>query len=311
VAAVAADSGGMIMKTLLALAFLAVTAASASAQVPASQRVFDSPETALAALVEACRADDSQALATIFGAKHADKIGTVDRARDRDNRAAFARAAQEYRVFRREQNGRVTMIVGFDAWPLPFPLVPEGSGWRFDTEAGIDELINRRVGANELAAIETLRAYVNAQRQYASVSRDEPGVRQFARKLQSAPGKKDGLYWSADAAKGEEISPIGPLLRDTSTRRAGDPYNGYYFKILTRQGQAAPAGRYDYVINGRMIAGFAMVAYPADYGKTGIKTFVVNHYGVVYEKDLGPSTAKVAPALGEYNPDTSWNAVEP
>ena len=299
------------MRSLLVLVTLALATVSASAQARVGPRVFDSPEAALTALVEACRADDASALIAIFGAAHAGKIGSVDAARDRDDRAAFARAAQEYRVFRPEQDGRVTVVVGFEAWPLPFPLVREDAGWRFDTEAGLDELVNRRIGANELQAIRTLRVYVNAQRQYASVSRDGSGVREFARKLQSAPGKKDGLHWPADPAKGEEISPFGPLIHDASTRRAGDPYNGYRFRVLTRQGPAAPAGGYDYVVNGRLIAGFAMVAYPADYGNTGIKTFVVNHYGTVYEKDLGAETPKVGAALTEYNPDASWTAVEP
>lgn len=170
-------------------------------------------------------------------------------------------------------------------------------------------MLNRFIGANELEAIDTLRAYADAQRQYASTPRDGTTVRQFARKIRSSPGKRDGLYWDADPAKGEESSPIGPLIRDASGRQPGDPYNGYYFKILTRQGSAAPAGRYDYVINGRMVAGFAMVAFPADYGKTGLKTFIVNHYGVVYERDLGPNTAKIAAAMTEYNPDPSWKEV--
>ena len=173
----------------------------------------------------------------------------------------------------------------------------------------MQEVVDRRVGENELAAIDTLRASVRAQRQYAIKPRDGTTVRQFARKIRSAPGRRDGLYWDADPAKGEEVSPAGPLIRDPGTRVPGTPYNGYYIRILTRQGRAAPAGRYNYVINGHMIAGFAMVAFPADYGRTGIKTFIVNHYGVVYEKDLGPKTSKTAAAMTEYNPDVTWYAV--
>jgi hypothetical protein len=224
-------------------------------------------------------------------------------------RARFAKMAEEYRVLRPEDDGSVKLVVGYEAWPFPIPLVKEGSGWRFDTEAGMQEVINRRVGENELAVIETLRAYVEAQRQYAAKPRDGTKVRQFAQKVRSSPGKKDGLYWDADPAKGEEASPVGPLIRHPGTRVPGTPYNGYYFKILTRQGPAAPAGRYNYVINGRMVAGFAMVAFPADYGRTGIKTFIINHYGVVYEKDLGPKTANIAAAMTEYNPDVTWNEV--
>lgn len=171
-------------------------------------------------------------------------------------------------------------------------------------------MLNRRIGANELATIETLRAYLEAQRQYASKPRDQSNVRQFARKVRSTPGKRDGLYWDADPQNMEELSPMGPLIPDASSRQIGAPYNGYDFKILTRQGPAAPAGRYDYIINGRMIAGFAMVAFPANYGSTGIKSFIVNHYGVVYEKDLGPETAKIARAMTEYNPDPTWKRVD-
>ncbi|MBZ0159017.1 MAG: DUF2950 domain-containing protein [bacterium] len=285
------------------------SATFAIAQTADGQRRFDLPEAAVKALIEAARTNDEQALIEIFGAKHRDLIGTVDKARDRENRTRFAESADEYRLLRPEDDGRVTLVVGYQAWPFPIPLVKEGSAWRFDTDAGWEELLNRRIGANELAVIETLRAYVEAQRQYASTPRDGTKVRQFAQKIRSSPGKHDGLYWEADPAKGEEPSPIGPLIRDASGRQPGDPYNGYYFKIVTRQGSAAPAGRYDYVINGRMIAGFAMVAFPADYGRTGVKTFIVNHYGVVYERDLGPNTAKIAAAMTEYNPDPSWKEV--
>lgn len=298
----------MIPRVLVFTALCLLAATPARSQ-PAAQRVFDSPEAAADALVAAARADDQTALVEMFGAKHRDLIGTVDKARDRELRARFAKMAEEYRVLRPEDDGSVKLVVGYEAWPFPIPLVKEGSGWRFDTEAGMQEVINRRVGENELAAIETLRAYVEAQRQYAAKPRDGTKVRQFAQKVRSSPGKKDGLYWDADPAKGEEASAAGPLIRDPGTRVPGAPYNGYYFKILTRQGPAAPAGRYNYVINGRLVAGFAMVAFPADYGRTGIKTFIINHYGVVYEKDLGPKTANIAAAMTEYNPDATWNEV--
>jgi len=163
-------------------------------------------------------------------------------------------------------------------------------------------VVKRRIGENELTAISVLRAYVAAQRQYAAEPRDDTGVRQFAQKVQSAPGKKDGLYWPAK--EGEEPSPAGPAIEGPKT-----PYAGYHFKILTAQGAAAPAGKFSYVINGRLIAGFAMVAWPADYGKTGVMTLVVNHYGDVYQKDLGPDTAKLAGAINEYNPDKTWSKV--
>ncbi len=296
----------MIVRALLVVAAFMFSATFATAQTADGQRRFDLPEAAVKALIEAARTNDEQALIEIFGAKHRDLIGTVDKARDRENRTRFAESADEYRLLRPEDDGGVTLVVGYQAWPFPIPLVKEGSAWRFDTDAGWEELLNRRIGVNELAVIETLGAYVEAQRQYASTPRDGTNVRQFARKIRSSPGKRDGLYWDADPAKGEELSLVGPLIRDASGRQPGDPYNGYYFKILTRQGSAAPAGRYDYVINGRMVAGFAIVAFPADYGRTGVKTFIVNHYGVVSERDLGPNTAKIAIAMTEYNPDPSW-----
>jgi hypothetical protein len=298
-----------MMTRVLVLTALCLLGATPARPQPAAQRLFDSPEAAADALIAAARADDQTGLVQIFGAKHRDSIGTVDKARDRELRARFARMAEEYRVLRPEDNGSVTLVVGYEAWPFPIPLLKEGEGWRFDTEAGVEEVINRRIGENELAAIETLRAYVEAQRQYAAKPRDGTKVRQFAQKVRSSPGKKDGLYWAADPAKGEEVSPAGPLIRDPGIRVPGAPFNGYYFKILTRQGPAAPGGAYSYVINGRMVAGYAMVAYPAQYGGTGVMTFLVNHYGIVYQKNLGPKTAQRAAEIREYNPDASWREV--
>lgn len=299
----------VITTILLVAAGLAVLPAPVLPQSSTGQRLFDSPEAAAKALVAAVKADDDKALIEIFGSKHADLIVSAGQGH-RENRARFIKAVDEYRFLRYDDDRRITLLVGYEAWAFPIPLVKEGSRWRFDTDAGREEFLNRRVGANELATIETLRAYVDAQRQYASKPRDGSAVRQFAQKVRSTPGKKDGLYWDADPAKGEEASPVGPLIADARGRRPGDPYNGYYFKILTRQGPAAPAGPYNYIINNRMIAGFAMVAYPADYGGSGVKTFIVNHYGVVYERDLGANTAKIAASMTEYNPASSWKPVE-
>jgi hypothetical protein len=278
----------------------------AFAQPAAAQRVFDTPEAAVQALVAAAKADDETQLVEIFGAQHRDMVATTDKVQDRERRALFVRSTAEYQLLRAENDGRVTLVIGAEAWPLPIPLVKSGAGWRFDTAAGKEEIINRRIGRNELAAIEVLRFYGGAQREYAARPRDGTKVRQFAQRLGSSPGKKDGLYWDADATKGEELSPLGPLLKDASSRRRGAPYNGYYYKILKSQGPAASAGRYSYVINGHMIAGYALVAYPADYGNSGVKTFIVNQYGDVYEKNLGRSTAQRAAAMTEYNPDSTW-----
>jgi len=282
----------------------------AFAQPVAAQRTFDTPEAALNALVAAAKADDENMLIDIFGTQYRDVIVTSDKVQDRERIERFARLAAEYQLLRTENDGRVTVVVGAEAWPLPIPLVKSGAGWQFDMAAGKEEIINRRIGSNELAAIEALHFYVNAQRQYAAKPRDGTKVRQFAQHLGSSPGKHDGLYWDPDASKGEELSPLGPLVKDASARRRGAPYNGYYYKILKGQGPAAPAGRYSYVINGHMVAGYALIAYPADYGSSGIKTFIVNHYGDVYEKDLGPDTARRAAAINDYNPDSTWKIVE-
>ena len=267
-----------------------------------AQLVFETPLAAADALINAAKTGETAPLLEIFGAGHKDVVDTVDPERDKELRARVAKMAVERRRFRFNDDGSVSMVVGFEAWPFPIPLVKSEKGWRFDTDAGIGEVVKRRIGENELSAIAVLRAYVDAQRRYAAVPRDGTEVRQFAQKLHSSPGKKDGLH--RDVAEGEEQSPTNFEIGDAKI-----PHDGYYFKILTAQGSAAPAGKYSYVINGKLIGGFALVAWPADYGKTGVMTLIVNHYGDVYENDLGPNTAKLAAALSEYNPDKGWNKV--
>ena len=282
---------------------------SAASWPAAAQQNFDSPDAAAKALAAAAAADDEAALAQIFGPQFRAIVASDDKAQGRENRARFAQAAKEYQLLRPEKDGRVTLVVGAEAWPLPVPLVQAGGKWHFDSAAGAQEIVARRIGENELGAIEVLHFYVTAQRQYAMQPRDGSNVRAFAQHLTSAAGKKDGLYWDADAAKGEEESPVGPLIGDSARHAAGEPYHGYHYRILKGQGAAAPGGRYSYVINGRMVAGYALLAWPARYGNTGVKSFIVNHYGDVYEKDLGPNTAQVAASIKEYNPDKSWTAV--
>ena len=288
----------------------AVLLALAWTQPASAQRAFETPEAAAQAVVEAAKANDENALIDIFGAKYRSLVATVDHAADQANREKFARAAAAHLVLRPDGDNKVTIVAGFEAWPLPIPIVREGASWHFDAAAGSEEILNRRIGRNELAAIELLRAYVQAQRQYASKPRDGSHVRAFARKVASSPGKRDGLYWPAHADRDEEMSPFGPLIQDPGKHKASEPYNGYYFKILTRQGAAAPGGAYSYIINGRMVAGYAMVAAPARYGQTGIKTFIVNHYGDVYEADLGPDTLKKFNAMTEYNPTSKWQLTQ-
>ena len=297
------------MKTLLISLILTVTCLNQAAHAeatptPTQQRVFETPIDAADALIAATKTGENAPLLEIFGTKHSDLISAVDPERDRELRARFAKMAEEFRRFRINDDGSVSIVVGYEAWPFPIPLVKTDAGWHFDTDAGIQELLKRRIGENELTAIATLRAYVNAQRLYAAEPRDGTDVRQFARKFQSSPSKKDGLYWPADSAEGEAPGPGDPDLKDPRT-----PHDGYYLKILTAQGPSAPAGKYSYIINDRLIGGFAMIAWPADYGKTGVMTFLVNHYGDVYQKNLGPQTAAIAAGISEYNPDSSWTKV--
>lgn len=295
------------------IAALALTLPAAA--LAAAQQTYATPEAAADALMAALQADSDEAMVAIFGEEHRDLVLYSDRAASSATRAKIFAAMQTWRVFQEPSPDRRVLLIGEKAWPVPIPLVREGERWRFASEEGEDELINRIVGANEHNAIYVLRAFVDAQRVYASRDRNGDGVHEYAQKLRSIPTRQDGLYWNADAAKGEEPSPFGPLVAESAPylqgHGAGDPYRGYHFKILTRQGASAPGGAYSYLINGRMIAGFAMVAYPADYGHTGVMTFLVNHNGKVYEKDLGPNSAKLAAALTSFNPGAGWKEVAP
>ncbi|HEX5865489.1 MAG TPA: DUF2950 domain-containing protein [Casimicrobiaceae bacterium] len=294
----------------LALAFLLALPLSASA---AEQKTFATPDEALDALLAALKADDDAALVGIFGDKHKSLVVTPDRAANSETRARALAAMQTYRLLEEQGKDRRVLLIGDQAWPLPIPLVKSGERWRFATEQGEDELINRRIGANERSAIAVLRAYLDAQKDYAAKDRDGDGVLQYAQKLGSSPGKRDGLYWPADAAKGEEASPFGPLVAESAAylkgHKAGDAYRGYHFRILTRQGKSARGGAYSYVINGRMIAGFAMVAYPAQYGDSGVMTFIVSHNGKVFEKDLGRKSAEIGAKLTAFDPGAGWKEV--
>ena len=296
----------------LALAMLLVLPL---APAGAAQQTFVTPEAAVDALAAALKADDEAALVAMFGEEHKKLVVSGDRAQDAANHAKAAEQIATFRVLQERGADRRVLLIGAEAWPMPIPLVRQGSAWRFATEQGAEELLNRRIGANERSAIDVLHAYLNAQRDYASIDRDGDGVRQYAQRIVSTAGKHNGLYWPADAAKGEEESPFGPLIAASASsvpgRKAGDPYNGYYFRILTRQGKSAPGGAYSYIINGRMIAGFAMVAYPAAHGNTGVMTFIVNHNGKVYEKNLGKNTAAVAAKMTSFDPVKGWKESAP
>ena len=296
----------------LALALMLAVPLAAAA---APQETFATPEAAVDALMAALKADSDPAMIAIFGEEHKDLIVSSDRAATSATRAKILAAMQTLRVLREPSPDRRVLVIGDEAWPVPIPIVRVGDRWRFATEEGEDEIVNRRIGGNERNAIYVLRAYLDAQRAYAARDRDGDGVLQYAQKLASTPGKHDGLYWPADAAKGEEASPFGPLIAEGGAylkgHAAGDPYRGYYFRILTRQGKNAPGGAYSYVINGRMIAGFAMVAYPAEYGKSGVMTFIVSHNGKVYEKDLGKDSTAIGARMSTFDPGPGWKEVTP
>jgi len=289
---------------------LALIVAAPLAAAAAPQETFATPEAAVDALMAALKADSDPAMLALFGDAHRNLIIGTDRAASSATRAKILAAMQTLRVLEAPTPDRRVLVIGDEAWPVPIPIVRTADRWRFATEEGVDEIVNRRIGGNERNAIYVLRAYIDAQRAYAAQDRDGDGVLQYAQKLASAPGKHDGLYWPADDAKGEEASPFGPLIAESAPylkgHAAGDAYRGYHFRILTRQGKNAPGGAYNYIINGRMIAGFAMVAYPAEYGTSGVMTFVVSHNGKVYEKDLGKDSTAIGAKISTFDLGAGW-----
>jgi hypothetical protein len=280
------------------------------------QETFASPQEAVKALVEALKADDSKALAAIFGPGSEDVISSGDPVADKAEQERFLKSYEQKNRLVEEGTEKVILCAGDDDWPFPIPIVMEAGAWRFDTPEGREELLARRIGRNELSVIQVCLAIVDAQREYALKDRDGDGLPEYAEKLVSDPGKKNGLYWKAK--EGDEQSPLGPLVAEAqeqgySGKNSGGkpiPYHGYYYRILKAQGKSAPGGAYDYVVKGKMIGGFALVAYPAQYGSSGIMTFIVNQDGVVYQKDMGKTTDKTALAMKLFNPDRSWKKVE-
>ena len=280
----------------------------------AEQTTFATPDAAVDAFMAALKANDDATLVAIFGAEHKRLVVTPDDAADTATRAKFLAALQTFRVLDDRGADRRVLLIGDQAWPFPIPLVKDKGAWRFATEDGADEILNRRIGGNERNAIVVLRAYIDAQRQYASRDRDGDSVLQYAQKLGSTPGKHDGLFWPADVAKGEEPSPFGPLVAESAAylkgHKAGDAYRGYHFKILTRQGKNAAGGAYSYVINGRMIAGFALVAYPARFGDSGVMTFMVSHNGRIFQKDLGRDSTAIGAKMTTFDPGGGWKEIK-
>ena len=296
-------------------------AATCLVVVPASRaqgagpRVFSTPEEAVRALIEVVKADDLAQLIAILGPEAQELVDTSDVATGRRNREVLVVAAAEgWRVVDLPPN-RKELVLGNEAWPFPVPIVKGPSGWYFDADAGREEILNRRIGRNELAVIRTCRTYVTAQRAYAGTGHDGKPAGLFARRFASTPGAHDGLYWPA--RPGEPRSPLGTLIAQAAeegySRRAGgagpSPLYGYYFRILEGQGPAATGGAADYVVSGEMSGGFALVAWPVFYDASGVMTFIVNQDGIVYEKDLGPETATAVKAITRYDPDPTWRAV--
>jgi hypothetical protein len=283
----------------------------------AGEQTFTSPQDAVSALVAAATNHDTNALHTIFGPEGHGLI-SPDVVQATEAFKTFVQHLTEKTQLVTNSDSNVTLEIGADAWPFPIPLVKQDGQWFFDTVAGKQEILNRRIGRDELGAIDVCNAYMEAQREYASKDRMGDGVLAYAQFLRSTPGTHDGLFWPTNS--GGELSPLGPLVAQArvegyhrTAKMLNDeqaPYHGYYFKILTRQGKHAPGGKYNYIINGRMIAGFALVAWPAEWGNTGVMTFIVNQQGKVCQKNLGSKTAKIAKGMTTYDPDDTWTPAQ-
>jgi hypothetical protein len=281
-------------------------------------KTFATPEEAVTALAAAAASKDTNALRLLFGPAAVDLVNP-DQVQASNDFIEFNTAFNQAQRMVRTSDFQCLLYIGETSWSFPIPIVKKDGRWGFDVEAGKDELLSRRIGGNELATLESVRAYVEAQREYAAKDRDGDEVLEYAQKITSSAGAKDGLYWPPELDG--EISPLGPHAARAQAQgyfgrgprsedAPAEPFHGYFFKILTRQGKSAPGGKYDYLINGNMIGGFALVAWPAEHGNTGIMTFIVNQQGRVYQKDLGANTAKTAAAMNSYDPDKTW-AISP
>jgi hypothetical protein len=284
------------------------------ADAVSDQRHFSSPEAAMKALVAAAKAGDKAGVDAIFGPEVKELL-SGDEKQDAIEFAAFAKSVGQYAHWSQKTEDRYVLNIGAENWPMPIPLIRRNGSWSFDTAAGKEEVLSRRIGKDELNAIGVCRMSVVAQREYASEERDSSGVLKYAQKVRSEPGVKDGLYWRASSD--EDQSPFGPLVAEARAEGYGhktaegdpQPFQGYLFKVLTAQGPSAAGGAYSYVINGNMVAGFAFIAYPAHWGESGIMTFIVNQSGKVFECNLGPESAQIADAITAFDPDTGWTAV--
>ncbi len=310
------SSRGMIF--LAALLVCAAMAAPGITAPAAPQKLFSSPEDALKGLVDAVKAKDTAALDRIFGPSAKD-LRSSDEVQAATEFESFAKHVAQKTSLVKESDSKVIIHIGNENWPFPIPLVKTDGKWFFDTQAGKEEVLNRRIGEDELTAILVCHSYVKAQRDYILKDWDGDGIIAYAQKLRSDPEKKNGLFWRH--APGEEASPLGELVakarmegykKDKSAFKEEQPapFHGYYFKVLTKQGPHAPGGKYDYIINGNMVGGFGLVAFPSHWGKSGIMSFIVNQQGKVFQKNLGPDTLKAAQDMDTYDPDETWAAVK-
>jgi hypothetical protein len=305
------------MKTIFAILLTTCLAPSLLQAQSAPEQQFASSDEAIKALRTAAENKDTNALGTIFGPT-LHLVQSPDPVQMSNGLASFSRRMSEKVYPVSKSDSKIELDIGRDGWPFPIPLVKQDGQWHFDTEAGEQEILNRRVGRDELGTIRVCHAYVEAQREYASVDRAGDGIIQYAQHLRSTHGTHDGLYWHVEP--GEEMSPLGPLVAQAhgegyvhQSKIMTDeqvPYQGYYFKVLTRQGAHAPGGKYNYTINGHLVAGFGLVAWPAEWGNSGVMTFIVNQEGKVYEANLGPKTTALAARMLSYDPDSKWKPVE-
>lgn len=303
-AAIALAAGGAVAQEKKA------PAARAAAKAPV-QRTFATPEEAVSALVAAVRAGRVEEMVAVIGPQSRGWLSTGDSISDATEWKSFIAAFDRKNALRKEGDAKAVLLIG-DDWPFPAPLVAKAGQWSFDAEAGREEVMNRRVGRNELDTIQAMRAIVDAQREYAAKDPDGNRLHDYAKRFRSTPGTKDGLYW--EAKPGEPASPLGPLAAKAVAEGYGEklksakmePYNGYFFRLLSGQGKDAPGGAFNYMVGGMLYGGFAVVAWPASYGNSGVKTFLVNHDGVVWEKDLGTATPGEAGRMKRFNPDKTW-----
>jgi hypothetical protein len=304
------------LASILALALLVGAGGSRALAAAVEQEHFATPEAAVEVLVAALRGGEQKAMLAVLGPDATRLVDSGDAVADREARERFVSAYEQKHTIEMSGETRAVLELGDDGWPMPIPIVKDDAGWRFDTKAGEQEILDRRIGRNELSAIQSCLAYVDAQREYYERDPDKSGLLHYAARIASTKGKRDGLYYPTGA--GEPESPLGALFATTRTEgykkgKAGrpTPYHGYYFRVLTAQGPHAKGGAYDYMAKGKLLGGFALVAYPATWGTSGVMTFLVNHEGVVYEKDLGPKTAALAQAMKRFDPDSTWKAVPP